>query len=181
MQFVPTTIEGAFEVRLEVHADERGRFKRNYCEREFADRGLETTWVQMNHSITLGRGSARGFHFQLAPGAETKLISCSLGRAFDVAVDLRLGSSTFLQWAAVEIGEDRSFYVPKGCAHGFQALEEQVHLVYLHSQYYRPDLERGVRLDDPTIGVSWPLPLGKVSDRDLSFKFLGQSFKGLAT
>lgn len=178
MEFVPTKIAGAFEVRLDVRSDARGRFKRNYCEREFGRHGLETSWVQMNHSVTLGRGAGRGFHFQRPPAAETKLVSCTRGKAFDVAVDLRHGSPTFLRWAAVEIDESRSFYIPKGCAHGFQALDDEVHLVYLHDEFYRPDFECGLRLDDPVIDVEWPLPLGQISDRDHSFKLLDDGFEG---
>lgn len=179
MEFVPTRIAGAFEVRLKVHSDQRGRFRRTWCERAFADAGIDARWVQMNHSITLGRGAARGLHFQRPPHAEDKLVSCSLGRAFDVAVDLRRGSRTFLQYAAVEIDETTSFLIPKGCAHGFQTLSEEVHLLYLHSHRYTPSAEGGVRLIDPTIGIDWPLPLAVLSERDLSFPLLDSSFEGL--
>lgn len=180
MEFVPTRIAGAYEVRLRVLSDPRGRFKRHYCEREFAAAGLATRFVQMNHSVTFGRGAARGLHFQRPPAAEDKLVSCTLGRAFDVALDLRRGSPTFRQWAAVEIDQATSFYIPKGCAHGFQALEEEVHLIYLHSEYYTPEAEGGVRIDDPAVGVDWPLPIGTLSDRDRSFPLLDSSFTGLA-
>jgi len=128
MKFVPTSIAGVFEVHHDVRSDTRGRFRRQYCEREFATVGLNTSWVQMNHSVTLGSGSIRGLHFQRPPYAETKLVSCPVGRAFDVAVDLRRDSGTFLRWAAVEIDETTSFYIPEGCAHGFQALAGEVHL-----------------------------------------------------
>ena len=180
MEFVPTSIAGAFEVRHDVRSDGRGRFKRQYCEREFAAAGLETRWVQVNHSVTLGQGAVRGLHFQRPPHAETKLVSCTYGRAFDVAVDLRRGSPTFLQWAAVEIGEATSFYIPEGCAHGFQALSDEVHLIYLHNALYAPEVEGGLRFDDPALGIAWPLPLGTVSDRDRSFALLDNGFEGLA-
>ena len=179
MEFLATRIAGAFEVRLRIHSDARGQFKRQFCARAFAEAGLATNFVQMNHSVTQGRGSARGLHYQYGHAAEDKLVSCTLGRAFDVAVDLRRGSPTFLQWAAVEIGQGSSFYIPKGCAHGFQTLEEEVHLVYLHSYYYVPDSEGGVRIDDPAIGVDWPLAIGTLSPRDQSFPILDSSFKGL--
>ena len=179
MLFVPTKIAGAYEVRLKVHSDPRGRFKRQYCERLFAESGLVTRWVQMNHSVTIGRGSARGLHFQTGAHREDKLVSCTVGRAFDVAVDLRRGSPTFLQWAAVDIDEETSFYIPKGCAHGFQTLEEEVHLIYLASEYYAPEAEGGVRLDDPRVGIDWPLPFGTLSYRDRSFPLLTSSFEGL--
>ena len=179
MRFVPTSIAGAFEVRLDVRSDPRGRFHRAWCERAFAEAGLAPRWVQMNHSVTLGRGAARGFHFQRPPHSEDKLVSCTLGSAFDVAVDLRRGSPSFLQWAAVEIGEATSFFIPKGCAHGFQALADEVHLLYLHSDSYAPEAEGGVRLDDPRIGVDWPLPIGITSERDRSFPLLAADFEGL--
>jgi dTDP-4-dehydrorhamnose 3,5-epimerase len=179
MEFVPTSIAGAWEVRLNVRSDARGRFHRGWCDRAFAEAGLAPRWVQMNHSVTLGKGSARGLHYQRPPHAEDKLVSCTLGRAFDVAVDLRRGSPTYRQWAAVEISEATSFYIPKGCAHGFQALEDEVHLLYLHSDYYTPDAEGGLRLDDPALAVDWPLPLGTLSERDRSFALLTPEFEGL--
>lgn len=179
MHFIPTSIAGAFEVRLTVNQDRRGRFRRAWCEAAFAEAGLSTAWVQMNHSVTLGRGAARGLHFQRAPHAEDKLVACSLGRAFDVAVDLRRGSPTFLKWAAVEISEAASFYIPKGCAHGFQALEEEVHLLYLHSAPYAPAAEAGLRLDDPALAIDWPLPLCTLSDRDREFPLLSSGFEGI--
>lgn len=180
MEFVPTSIAGAFEVRHDVRSDERGRFSRQYCEREFADAGFNPRWVQINHSVTLGKGAIRGLHFQRPPSAETKLVSCTYGQAFDVAVDLRRGSDTFLKWAAVEIGKATSFYIPEGCAHGFQALSDEVHLIYLHSAFYAPEAEGGLSFDDPALGIAWPLPVGTVSDRDRSFALLDSDFEGLA-
>ena len=179
MDLVETAIGGVFEIRHDVRSDSRGRFKRQYCEGEFAAAGLNIRWAQVNHSVTLGRGSIRGLHFQRPPNAEAKLVSCPVGRAFDVAVDLRRGSPTFLRWAAVEIDEATSVYIPEGCAHGFQALTDQVHLIYQHSAFYAPDAEGGVRFDDPAIGIEWPLPVGTVSDRDRSFPPLGARFEGL--
>src|SRR3954464_3278775 len=180
MKFLPTKIAGAFEVRHDLISDARGSFKRQYCERECVAAGLNTQWVQVNHSVTLERGSIRGMHFQRPPHAEAKLVSCPVGRAFDVAVDLRRGSATFLQWAAVEIDEATSFYVPEGCAHGFQALTDEVHLIYQHSAYYTPEAEGGVRFDDPIIDIQWSLPIGAVSDRDRSFVQIGEDFEGIA-
>ncbi len=179
MEFIPTAIAGAFEVRHDVRSDVRGRFKRQYCEREFAKAGLNTHWVQVNHSVTLGIGSIRGLHFQPPPAAEAKLVSCLVGRAFDVAVDLRRGSESFLKWVAIEIDEGTSFYIPDGCAHGFQAMTDEVQLIYQHSAYYVPESEGGVRFDDPAIGISWPIPVGTVSDRDRSFPLITGSFEGI--
>jgi dTDP-4-dehydrorhamnose 3,5-epimerase len=179
MEFVPTPIAGAYIVRHDVRSDRRGRFKRQYCEHEFAAAGLNTHWVQVNHSLTLGLGSIRGMHFQRPPAAETKLVSCPVGRAFDAVVDLRAGSPTFLKWTVAEIDETASFYIPKGCAHGFQALTEEVHLIYQHSSPYDPSVEGGIRFDDPAIGIEWPLPVGTVSDRDRSFNLISDDFKGI--
>ena len=181
MEFVPTRIAGAFEVRHDVRSDERGRFKRQYCKREFAAAGLNTRWVQVNHSVTSERGAIRGLHYQRPPEGEAKLVSCPVGLAFDVAVDLRRGSESFLRWAAVEIDEGVSFYIPQGCAHGFQALSGEVHLIYLHSAFYAPEAEGGVRFDDPALGIAWPLPAGILSERDRSFALLGDKFEGLAS
>lgn len=179
MEIVRTRIAGAFEVRHDVGADTRGRFKRQYCEREFAAAGLNTRWVQVNHSVTLGAGSVRGMHFQRPPAAEAKLVSCPVGHAFDVAVDLRHGSDTFLKWVAVEVDGSTSFYIPEGCAHGFQALSDEVHLIYLHSAFHAPEAEGGVRFDDPAIGIDWPLPAANLSDRDRSFASIDSSFEGV--
>ena len=179
MEFTPTAISGAFVIGLHVQGDPRGRFSRTYCEREFAEAGLQTRWVQANHSVTLGRGSARGLHYQVPPHGEAKLISCVFGRAFDVAVDLRRSSPTFLKWASIELDQSTSLYLPPGCAHGFQALEDEVHLTYLHSQFYEPDAERGLRLDDPRLAIDWPLPLGERSQRDRDFPLIGADFAGV--
>lgn len=180
MDFVSTEIAGLFKVRLKAHKDLRGRFKRHYCEREFADAGLATHFVQMNHSITLGRGTVRGLHYQAPPASEDKLVSCTLGRVFDVAVDVRRESPTFLAWAAAELDEEHMFYIPKGCAHGFQALTEEVHLVYLHSSVYDAEFEQGLLHDDPSINIDWPLPGQKLSDRDRSYISINSSFKGVS-
>jgi dTDP-4-dehydrorhamnose 3,5-epimerase len=180
MDFVPTSIAGAFEVRHDVRSDERGRFKRQYCEREFAAAGLNISWVQVNHSVTTERGAVRGMHYQRPPNGEAKLVSCPAGRAFDVAVDVRRGSKTFLKWAAVEIDESVSFYIPEGCAHGFQALTDEVHLIYLHSAFYAPEAECGVRFDDPALAIAWPVPIGAMSERDRSFAPIGEDFEGVA-
>jgi dTDP-4-dehydrorhamnose 3,5-epimerase len=180
MEIVPTQIAGAFAVRHDVRADQRGRFKRQYCEREFAAAGLNTHWVQVNHAVTTGRGSIRGMHFQRPPAAEAKLVSCPVGRAFDVAVDLRRGSDTFLKWAAVEIDKNRSFYIPEGCAHGFQVLSDEVQFIYMHGDFYAPQVEDGVRFDDPALGIEWPLAVGTVSERDRSFAMIDDDFGGIA-
>lgn len=179
MEFIPIEIAGAFEVRHQVGGDARGRFKRQFCEREFAEAGLNSTWAQVNHSVTMGKGTVRGLHYQAPPEAEVKLVSCPVGRAFDVAVDLRAGSPTFLHWAAVTIDETTSFYIPRGCAHGFQALTDEVHLIYMHSAIYAPHSEGGLRADDPALAIGWPLPIANLSDRDRSFSLVTPAFEGV--
>lgn len=179
MEFVSTLIDGAFEIRLNVHSDPRGRFKRHYCERDFAAAGLATRYVQANHSVTFGRGSIRGLHFQRPPAPEDKVVSCTYGLAFDVAVDLRRNSPTFLAWAALELDDTKMFYIPKGCAHGFQTLADETHLLYLHSEYYAPEAEGGIRFDDPVIAIPWPLAPTHLSERDRRFPLLDASFVGI--
>jgi dTDP-4-dehydrorhamnose 3,5-epimerase len=181
MDIQPTAIEGAYAIRLATVGDERGRFRRHYCERRFAEAGLSTHFVQMNHSVSVKRGTLRGLHYQLPPAAEDKLVNCTHGRVFDVAVDLRRGSPTFRRWHALELDEALAYYIPKGCAHGFQTLTEEAHLIYLHSGFYDPELERGVRFDDPAIGIALPLPPENLSARDRTFPFLTDDFEGAAT
>ena len=180
MEFVSTDIPGAVEVRHRAFRDARGSFRRLFCASEFAEAGLPTEYVQANHSVTMGAGSLRGLHFQYPPAAEDKFVTCTAGRAFDVALDLRKGSPTFLKWAAVEIDDSTSFFIPKGCAHGFQALTEEVHLVYMATSFYAPAEESGVRFDDPAAGIGWPLPIAHLSERDASFPRLSEAFEGLA-
>lgn len=180
MRFHPTPIAGVVRIECDVRGDDRGRFKRHFCADAFAKAGLPTRFVQMNHSITVGRGSARGMHYQRPPAAEDKLVSCTLGRVYDVALDLRDRSPTFMQWTAAELDEATALFIPKGCAHGFQVLSEEAHLVYLHSEFYTPAMEGGVRLDDPTVAIDWPLPFANRSQRDLDFAPLPADFKGFS-
>lgn len=179
MRFHPTPVAGVVRIELDVRGDDRGRFKRHFCTDEFERAGLPGRFVQMNHSVTVGRGSARGMHYQRPPAAEDKLVSCTLGRVYDVALDLRAGSPTFLQWTAAELDEATALFIPKGCAHGFQVMSEQAHLVYLHSEFYTPEMDSGVRADDPAVAIDWPLPLVNRSERDLGFAPLTDEFKGL--
>jgi len=179
LEFVPTAIPGAFEVRHGIHRDSRGSFRRVFCDREFVEAGLPSRFVQTNHSVTLGAGSLRGLHFQYPPESEDKFVSCTVGRAFDVALDLRKGSPTFGRWASVEIDDATSFFIPKGCAHGFQTLTGEVHLVYMATSHYARDAESGVRFDDPIAAIDWPLPIANVSDRDRTFEYLSEAFEGL--
>jgi dTDP-4-dehydrorhamnose 3,5-epimerase len=176
MKFKALPIAGAFLIKIEKREDERGYFARTFCAREFADHDLDTVWVQMNSSLTRKKGSVRGMHFQRPPKAEVKFIRCLRGAVFDVIVDLREGSPTYGRWHAEEVSEDNHsmLYIPKGCAHGFQALADDTELLYLHSEFYSPEHEGGLRFDDPDIAISWPLPITEISLRDRQHPLLGQ-------
>lgn len=176
MKFTPLSMAGAFRVDVEKREDERGFFARVFCAHEFADHGLETSFVQMNTSVTRKAGSVRGMHFQRPPKAEVKLIRCVRGAVFDVIVDLREGSPTFGHWQGTELtGDNRAMlYVPRGFAHGFQTLADDSELFYMHSEFYSPEHEGGLRFDDPDVGIAWPLPIAEMSPRDRQHPFLSQ-------
>jgi dTDP-4-dehydrorhamnose 3,5-epimerase len=168
MKFVPTTLVGVLIVEPEPRRDDRGFLARTYCEREFAEAGLNTRWLQQNHTATLQKGSVRGMHWQAEPLPEVKLVRCLVGRVLDVVVDVRPKSPTFGRWHAEELSAEnmRALYIPAGFAHGFQCLEERCELFYLMSEFYAPDLARGLRCDDPETGIRWPLPVSNLSTRD---------------
>jgi dTDP-4-dehydrorhamnose 3,5-epimerase len=182
LQIEPTGIAGAVVVTSTRRGDQRGSFARWFCEDELAAVLDGSRIVQANNSITGEVGSIRGMHFQYAPHAEKKLIRCLAGRVFDVVLDLRAGSPTFLQWGAVELaaGDDRALLIPEGCAHGFQALEAGASLLYLHTAAYAPQAEGGVRHDDPRAAIAWPLPPCNLSPRDLEHPPLDADFNGIS-
>jgi dTDP-4-dehydrorhamnose 3,5-epimerase len=183
VRFRELSIRGAHVVEPEPIRDARGFLARVFADDEFARAGFPGQVVQMNHTSTLVSGTVRGLHYQLPPHAEYKVIKCIRGRVYDVVVDLRAGSATFLAWAAVELSEDNMhmMFIPAGCAHGFQALAERCELIYLHSAPYVKESERGARADDPAIGIRWPLPLGPRSPRDESHPLIDtNTFKGVA-
>ena len=138
--------------------------------------------AQINLSETRRRGALRGMHFQHPPHAEGKWVRCLRGRVFDVAVDLRRESPAFLRWHAVELSPEKAnaFFIPEGCAHGFQALEDDCQLLYLHTAAYAPESEGGVRWDDPRLAIDWPLAVTDISERDLNHPLIGEDFKGLS-
>ena len=168
MQFHPTTLPGVWRIRLDPRADERGHFVRTYCEQEFAAHGLNTRWVQCNTTLTRQRGMLRGLHYQADPHPEIKLIRCVSGAVFDVLVDVRPKSPTFGKWEAFELRAEQpdQLYVPAGYAHGFQCLTEDAGLFYQMSEFYVPDLARGVRWDDPSLTIPWPISHPRLSSRD---------------
>jgi dTDP-4-dehydrorhamnose 3,5-epimerase len=176
-----TPIAGMFRVQGTRPGDERGRFSRLFCERELAAIRPNLHFRQINLSETDHAGTVRGMHFQRPPAAEAKLIRCLRGRVFDVAVDLRAGSPTFLHWHAIELSgdEDVAVFIPEGMAHGFQSLTDDAHLLYMHTAEWTPACESGLRYDDARVGVKWPMKPARVSERDRSFPVLGHDFAGV--
>lgn len=171
MQFHRTDIDGAYVVDLEPRHDDRGFFARAFSVDEFAAHGLTTVIAQSNVSVTRQRGTVRGMHYQVAPTLESKFVRCTRGVMFDVAVDVRDGSPTYGRWVGVELSDEnwRALYVPEGCAHGFQTLVDDVAILYDASAPYRPGEVRGLRHDDPTVGIAWPLDVTVISDQDLAW------------
>ena len=168
MKFQPTEIPDVYVIELEPQGDERGFFARTYCEKEFADAGLAARVVNANMSYSRDKGTLRGMHWQKPPAAEVKLVRCTKGRIYDVAVDVRRNSPTFLNWVGVELsGEShRMFYVPEGFAHGFLTLEDHTEVTYLVSAFYSGKWERGIRWNDPAVRIEWPIEPMVISDRD---------------
>ncbi len=158
MIFTPTAINGVFLVEPEWRTDERGRFTRTYSQDEFVARGLGGRIAQCSASVNTRAGTLRGMHYQAAPHEETKLVRCTRGAIFDVAVDLRPGSPSFRRWHGTELSAVNALalYIPEGCAHGFQTLEDDSEILYQISSPYAPDAGRGVRWDDPAFGIVWP-------------------------
>jgi len=171
MRFQPLSVEGAFIVDLEPINDERGFFARSWAAIDFQSRGLDPDLLQISISYNARAGTIRGMHFQLAPHEETKVVRCTSGAIFDVVLDLRPGSPTFKRFDKVELtaGNRKAIYIPKGCAHGFQTVEDDTEVQYQISVEYAPDAARGVRWDDPAFGIPWPLAPTCISPRDQAF------------
>lgn len=181
MIFTPTPLTGSYVVGLKPFTDERGWFARFYCKKEFQEIGHTKEWLQMNHSFTEQAGTVRGMHYQLPPFREIKLVRCISGAVFDVIVDCRRDSPTYLQWFGEELSASnkKMIYIPEGFAHGFQALTGQCELIYLHSEYYQPGSEGGIRYNDPAVAIRWPMEARNLSGRDASHPFLDENFKGM--
>jgi dTDP-4-dehydrorhamnose 3,5-epimerase len=169
--FSETTVQGAFVVDLEPRQDERGFFARTWCERECGERGMNLRVAQCNVSFNKKQGTLRGLHYQVAPFEEAKLVRCTHGAIYDVIVDLRPGSSSFLRHATVVLsaGNRRMLYVPEGCAHGFQTLEDDSEVFYQMSERYSAEHARGVRWNDPALGIEWPPAERIMTDRDRTY------------
>lgn len=172
MILIETALKGAFIIELEKIEDERGFFARIWCQQEFATHGLNPRLVQCNISFNRRKGTLRGMHYQAKPYEEAKLIRCTRGAIYDVIIDLRLDSLTFKQWMAVELTTDnhRMLYVPEGCAHGFQTLEDCTEVFYQMSEFYAPAQARGVRWNDPAFSIQWPLVERIISEQDQSYR-----------
>ncbi|HEY9568969.1 MAG TPA: dTDP-4-dehydrorhamnose 3,5-epimerase [Thalassobaculum sp.] len=177
MQFRETRLPGAYVVEMQPFTDERGQFARAWCSEEFARRGLMAEFVQSNVSINPKTGTLRGLHWQEPPYAEVKLVRCVRGAVWDVIVDLRPRSPTYGEWIGVELSTDRfkMLYVPEGFAHGFQVLDDETEVNYLVSAPYAAHAARGIRYDDPAIGVRWPLPVTSISEADRSWPLLADA------
>lgn len=171
MKFVPTPLAGVYLIELEPLEDERGFFARSFCQNEFKAHGLDPVVAQCNVSFNRKRGTLRGLHYQAAPHAEAKVVRCTRGAIWDVIVDLREDSRTTRQWHAAELTAEnrRAFYIPAGFAHGFQTLVDDTEVLYQMSEFYHPELARGVRWDDRTLAIRWPIKEAIISSRDRAF------------
>jgi len=177
----PTSLDKLILVQRQRSEDVRGFFSRFFCAEELALAGFTLPIAQINHTFTARRGAVRGMHFQRAPHAEDKFISCLRGEIFDVAVDLRRSSPTFLKWHAAVLSAEngRSLLVPQGFAHGFQTLTDDCELIYLHSRPYAASAEGALNAADPALSIKWPLPINDISQRDASHPFISSDFQGI--
>ena len=176
-----TPLHGLKVIQRHSRKDSRGQFTRAFCSEELSTAGWTTPVMQINHSRTNAVGSVRGLHYQKPPKAEKKMVLCLRGRVWDVAVDLRPSSATFLSWHAEELSAEnsRALLIPEGFAHGFQVLEKESELLYLHSEQYSPQHEDGLSPMDPRLSIPWPLAIGEMSERDRGFPFLSDKTKGV--
>jgi dTDP-4-dehydrorhamnose 3,5-epimerase len=174
MKFLETRLRGLWVIELEPRQDERGFLARTFCEKEFEDHGLNTRWPQCNLTLTKKRGMLRGMHFQAEPKPEIKLVRCSAGAVYDVLVDVRRDSPTFGKWEGFELSaaNRRMLYVPGGFAHGFQCLGDDCEMFYQMSEFYFPELARGLRWNDPEAAIKWPISAPLLSERDQNLPFL---------
>lgn len=181
MIFTPTSLAGAYLITPDFIEDERGFFARTFCRREFEDHGLNPDIVQCNLSFNKTKGTLRGMHYQAAPHAEVKLVRCTAGAIYDVIIDLRPESPTFKQWFGAELSAEnhKSLYIPEGFAHGYQTSTDNTEVIYHHSAFYNPDSARGLRFDDPALGIIWPLPVDMVSPKDQSHSLIDTNVKGV--
>jgi dTDP-4-dehydrorhamnose 3,5-epimerase len=181
MKFEEIKLGGSYLVDVLASADERGWFARTFCKDEFNKIGFNGDWVQLNHSFTNEKNTIRGLHYQLPPFAEIKLVKCIAGIVFDVIVDIRKNSPTFLKWFGTELSAEnkKMIYIPEGFAHGFQSLTDNCELIYHHSQFYKQGFEEGIKYDDPMIDIQWPNAVTNISKRDEEHPYLSENFEGI--
>ena len=182
MKFNSTSLKGSYVIDLSPIGDNRGWFARTFSKDVFEKEiGHTKEWVQINHSFTLVKGTIRGMHYQLPPFSEIKLVRCIAGEVFDIVVDLRKASETYLQWFGTILSAEnkKMIYVPEGFAHGFQTLSENAELIYHHSEFYNPNAESGIRYNDPAINIKWPLNETGISERDKNHPLIDSNFKAL--
>jgi dTDP-4-dehydrorhamnose 3,5-epimerase len=179
--FIDTSLEGLKVVQRKPIEDSRGFFSRFYCADSFKDNRIDIKALQINHSYSIQKGTVRGMHFQMPPYAEIKYVSCIRGEIFDVAIDLRKNSPTFMHWHGeiLSASNHRSLVIPEGFAHGFQTLEKDCELMYLVSNGYEPTHERALNPIDPLININWPLEITEISDKDKNCLRVSSNFKGL--
>ena len=182
MQFIETPFKGLYLIQLKILKDDRGFFVRTFCKEQFSTIGFDKEFVQFNHSFNTLKGTIRGMHYQKPPFSETKLIRCIQGSVYDVAVDLRKGSPTYLKSFSAELSAKNMtcILIPEGFAHGFQTLEDNTSLIYHHTSYYKPDTESGVRFDDTFLNINWQLPPVNISPKDLFYSFINQNFEAIS-
>lgn len=181
MKFVETPLGGAFVVTPEPFKDDRGFFARVFCKNEFKEIGLDVGFVQINHSKNNKAGTLRGIHYQNPPFSENKLVRCIHGSAFDVIVDIRKGSSTFLKHFHIELSSEnmKMLFIPEGFAHGFITLAQNTEILYHHTSFYAPGYEAAIKYDDPALDIQWPMPPKVISERDKNHSFITNQFKGI--
>jgi dTDP-4-dehydrorhamnose 3,5-epimerase len=177
MRFTKTAVEGVVVVEIDRISDDRGFFARVWCEDEFAQQGLERDWVQANVGHSVRAGTLRGMHYQEEPHVEVKLVRCTRGEVYDVALDLRPWSPSYLKWVGVTLGagDHTMLYIPAGCAHGYQTLADESEIVYSTTARYSRDAATGARYDDPAFGIEWPLPVEVISEQDAGWDLWTQS------
>jgi dTDP-4-dehydrorhamnose 3,5-epimerase len=174
LKFVETPLAGLYVVEIEPRKDDRGFFARSFCIEEFDAHGLERKVAQCNVSFNENAGTLRGLHFQAEPHGEAKLVRCTQGAIYDVAVDIRPDSRTYLKWYAVELNSKnrRMLFIPQGFAHGFQTLMDETEVFYLMFEAYHPESARGLRWDDPKVGIAWPLANLIISEKDRTYPLI---------
>lgn len=171
MRFSPTNLAGAYVIEAELASDNRGFFARTWCRNEFVDNGLNSNLVQSNISYSISRGTLRGMHYQTMPYAEAKLVRCTQGAIYDVIVDLRNSSDTFLQWFGTELTAEnrKALYVPEGFAHGFITLHDKTEVFYQMSEFFHAEFATGARWNDPAFSITWPIEVKVISERDQNY------------